>query len=600
MKWDMEAFNDFTIERWMVQHPEHKGFKGLPFHFERIRNLLWPKLDSHRWHVLTRDEILRPKTGKSKVTVLMGAASTGKSHAPSWIRLVEYFCFPDETCVLISSITISGLKKRIWAEITMLWEQAVAAYPDDIPGHLLDSAIAITTDSLEDVEYGERKSRDMRKGIFGIACVVGNKTVGLSRYQGIKQKRMRVVADEAAAMSEGFLSAFSNLSKNEDFEAEILGNPSDPSDPLGRAAEPKEGWTDEYMEPKKTVVWDTRFYNGRCINLIGTDSPNFDFPADQPTRYKYLISKEGIEETLTSYPKDSFEYYSMCIGSMKIGTMARRILTRKMCDEGRASDPVIWKDENRTKIYFVDSAYGGDRCVGGMGEFGLDVHDKIILAFDQPKIIPIVVGGAEPEYQIANFVKEDCERLGVIPSNMGHDSTGRGSLGTALGKVWNSHDTNPVESGGKPTERPVSLDMYITDEETSIRRLKRCDEHYDRKVTEFWYTMRYAVEASQIRQLPGECLEELCLRQWDRIKEKINIEPKSGTPTRPGMKERVGKSPDFGDWACGILEMARRKGFHVAKLASPVAKSKHPTGTLHRKAADLQALLKEKRLAMAH
>ena len=61
--------------------------------------------------------------------------------------------------------------------------------------------------------------------------------------------------------------------------------------------------------------------SGRCVNLIGTDSPNFDFPAHQPARYKYLISREKIADTLSFFPKESIDYYSQCIGSMKIGTM---------------------------------------------------------------------------------------------------------------------------------------------------------------------------------------------------------------------------------------------------------------------------------------
>ena len=407
-------------------------------------------------------------------------------------------------------------------------------------------------------------------GVIVHNCITGGKFVGLAKFVGIKQKYMILVADEASMMGETFLSAFSNLNKNENFQAIVMGNPNDPLDPLGRAAEPKEGWTDDYMEPKKTMVWDTRFMNGRCVNLIGLDSPNFDFPPDKPTRYKYLISKEKIDDTLSFFPKDSMEYYSQCVGSMKIGTIARRVVSRVMVKENHAQDLAVWRDINRTKVYFVDSSYGGDRCVAGYGEFGADIDGKQILSFSIPKIIPILIGkGIEPEDQIARFVKHDCEAEDVTPENMGHDATGRGSLGTSLAREW-SPMTNPIDAGGRPTKRPVSLEITILDPETGVKRPKRCDEHYDRLVSEFWFSVRYAIESGQIRGLCDEAVEELCARKWDRIRgDKYSVEVKDGTPTKPGMKQRTGKSPDIGDWVAGIVEMARRKGFVISKLGNP-------------------------------
>lgn len=82
--------------------------------------------------------------------------------------------------------------------------------------------------------------------VNGIAvhnCVQGGKYVGLGKYAGIKQKRMRLIADEAQFMGLTFLSAFANLDKNPDFRAIVLGNPNDILDPLGKAAEPLDGWS---------------------------------------------------------------------------------------------------------------------------------------------------------------------------------------------------------------------------------------------------------------------------------------------------------------------------------------------------------------------
>jgi hypothetical protein len=498
-------------------------------------------------------------------------------------------CFPEETCVLVSSTDIRGLRLRVWGEITQLWQQAVNKF-DFLPGNLLDSRLAITTDKLEDGDFENRQVRDMRKGIIGIPTVQGGKFIGIGKFVGIKQKRVRLIADEAQAMGPGFLSAFSNLNKNEDFRAVVLGNPNDILDPLGKAAEPLDGWGD-HMEPDKTSVWRTRFMNGTCVNLIGTDSPNFDFPEDQPTRFKYLISRDHIAETLSFFPKDSFEYYSQCVGAMKVGMLARRVMSRRLCEQNNAlDDDVKWEAPNRIKVYFVDAAYGGDRAVGGHGEFGKAVGGKTVLLLHEPKIIPISAKlDKEPEQQIAEFVKADCEALDIPPENMGHDSTGRGSLGTFMARVWSAM-TNPIEAGGKPTTRPVSLDIYVIDRVTKERRLKRCDEHYVKLVTEFWFSVRYTTESGQLRGLGEETMEEFCMREWDRVKDdKIEVE------TKKDMKDRVGRSPDFADWAAGVVEMARRKGFVISKLGS-VETSTRSDGWLQKFAAKQRAMLQSKEL----
>jgi len=560
--------------------------RTLAFHYNECRRLMWPELDDHRWH-----RICLEKMCEYKICTLMGCASSGKTHSAAWFGLVDYMVFPNETCVLVSSTTIPGLKKRVWNEMTMLWERAVARY-SWLPGNLLDSAIAITTDDLDDSDYDERKVRSMTKGIFGIACVSGGKFVGLSRFIGIKQKRVRLIADEAGAMEISFLSAFANLNNNEDFRAIVLGNPNDIQDPLGKCAEPVGGWSEKYLEPTKTEWWPTRFMNGCCVNLVGQDSPNFDF--EGPTRYKYLISKEKIADTLSFFAEDSAEFYAMCKGVMKVGTMSRRVLTREMCEKNGAQTMAVWGDSNQTKCYFVDSGYGGDRCIGGMASFGKDVNGKVILSFGKPKIIPIKVDRdkyGEPEEQISRFVRDDCEANGIPPENMGHDATGRGSLGTALAKEW-SAQTNPVESGGAATKRIASLDLLVVDEETKQKRPMRCDEKFDRRVTEYWWCVRYAVEAGQIRDLPDEAMEELCARKWDMVKGNtiISVEPKSGTKTKPGMKERTGKSPDVGDWAAGIVEMARRLGFQISKLANETQVKRDKPDWLTKAAASVQKL----------
>lgn len=547
--------NELQIEMAVVQKGIETGHP-LGFHYENIRHLVWPNLKDHRWNALCRDEIL-----KNKITVLMGPKSTGKTHSAAWVFLVEYLCFANETCVLVSSTDIRGLELRVWGEMKSLHGQAQETFPW-LAGTLLDSKHAISTDDLE-----EGKVRDLRKGIIGIPCVQNGKFVGLGKYSGIKQKRMRLIADEAQFMGSSFLSAFANLDGNEDFKAVVLGNPQDPMDPLGRAAEPREGWS-KYMSVDKTTVWDTRFMNGRCVNLIGTDSPNFDDPA-QPNRFPFLISAQKIANTLSFFDETTLEYRSQCVGNMSISTLERRVITRELCVQFKAQENVVWKGTPLTKIASLDAAYGGDRCVLGYGEFGESVDGGIVLSLAKPVIVPLRAGrGIIVEDEIAEFVKDYCTRHGIPPENFFHDSTGRGSLGTALARVW-SAQCNPVEFGGKPTERPVSMDHWVFDSDLRVRRLKRCDEHYSKFVTELWYTVRFAIEAGQVRNLATDVMDEGCLRMWEKVKgDKIEVESKEE------MKLRVGRSPDLFDQLAILVEGARQRGFQVKKLANPAGEAR--------------------------
>lgn len=866
-------------------------------HYEEMRKILWSHLDSHRWHMLCLQEIRRPN---SKITVLMGPGSSGKTHEAAWNYLCEYYCFPTETCVLVSSTDVRGLELRVWGEIKMLHEMARSRFPQ-LPGNLTDSKHAISTDSLDDDSV-----RDLRRGIIGIPCVQSGKFVGLGKYCilhsspidtpngqrpiqdikvgdfvfsaigprrvtatsfrhapealrvhlsngrfidctpehpfltssgwvnsvdllpntklfsphetmrcvwdkdfrsgakkilfqkvpalaveenmqavrfrihpvrgacdflhsllwsemengpagncgeddgierfrchrpenqrwysgqqegyapekdfrqgqfveispkldwisnltnqgggygfgsisrcnmgaqsqggelllqarrsiskhqagrgdrrlvsqfrgsqnqgrnpdevfeevrvdrveilkpggsvpfskscggypvynlqveghpsycvsgvvvhncGIKQRRMRLVADEAQFMGAGFLSAFSNLDKNEDFQAIVLGNPVDVLDPLGRAAEPIEGWT-QYLSPEKTTAWDTRFMNGRCVNLVGSDSPNLDAGEDAPTKFKYLISREKIKNTLSFFPKDSIEYYSQCIGTMKVGMLSDRVITRDLCTAFGALDDVIWDgDQEVVSVAGLDSAYDGDRCALTVAQMGKSVEGKMTLRISPPVIVPVSVKSSMiPEDQISEFCKSYCERINIPPENFGHDSTGRGSLGTSLARVWSSK-CQPVEFGGQPSKKPVSVDLYVNDETTGVRRLKRCDEHFSKWVSEAWYVVRMAIESRQLKNLPEETMEEGCLRKFKMVKgNKIEIEAKRE------MKERIGRSPDLFDSLAIAVEIARRKGFQITKMALDNPKKKPKPSWLETHLSELESLNKSKEL----
>jgi hypothetical protein len=526
---------------------------GLFHHYREATKLLWPDEYLNRWTDLILSEIIN-----NTITVVTGPKDCGKTRTISKFALVDYWAFPETTLILISSTTLVAIETRVWGDIKMLFRSARLKHPW-LSGNVLDSKKAISTDDLED----ESDVRDMRKGLICVACKTSTgEFQSIAPYVGIKQKRRRHLGNEMQFMGPGMLESIGNMNSG-DYKGIFDGNPIGQNDPLDKLAEPECGW-ESMPEPTKTTVWkNRRFLNSRTICLYGPDSPNFD--KETKDKFSGMLNQDSIERVIAGYGKDSHQYYSQALGVRKSGLNAKRVISFQLCKQNKALEDVIWDGSPRVKIFGLDAAYGGaggDRCVGGYGEFGRDVQGATILKYWKPVIVPIVVNIPKlPEDQIAEWVRNFCQSNGIPPENMFYDSTGRGSLGPSLARIW-SANINPVEFGGSPSDRPVTMDHYIMDR-NGQRRLKTCKEHYSKFVSELWWSTRYAIVAGQVRGLIEEVIDDGCMREWSEVAgNKIEIEPKMK------MKERTGQSPDLYDWAAIVLEGARRRGFQIKKMVN--------------------------------
>jgi len=297
------------------------------------------------------------------------------------------------------------------------------------------------------------------------------------------------------------------------------------------------------------------------VNLVGTDSPNFDYDRNQPPRYPELISWVKIDAVAATWGKNSVQYYSQCVGVMKPGFDGNRVITRDLCKNNRAMDGVIWDGSERTQIYAIDPAYGGgDRCTAIHLEFGVSSEGVQTILTHAPKVIPINVNLPEsPEEQIAKFVYLDTQNLGIPSENIFYDAFGKGTVGFAFAKVFGLNPPVPVESGGKPSDRPVRHDLFVT--ERGTQRLKRCDEHYKKRISELWFSSRYVIECGQMRGLTQSVIDEGCLRYYMVVEGgKLEVESKID------MKQRIGRSPDEFDVLCIGVEGCRQRGFKIRQL----------------------------------
>lgn len=537
---------------------------GLWKHYRNAQTILWPFDDHHRWSDIILKNII-----ENEVSVVLGPGDSSKTYSMVKFGLVDWFCQPYNTLILVSSTDVRGLEVRIWGKIKELFNYAKDRYPW-LPGYVIESAHAITPDSIDD---RNERGRTYTKGIICIPCIQGSQYVGLGKFIGVKPActpgrydgRLRHLGDEVQAMKRSFLDAYSNWYGKPNFKGVMCGNPFGVDDPLGIAAEPLDGWT-AMPTPTKTTSWRSRFFNASVINLVGSDSPNFD-PAT-PDKYPYLIGRRKMDMVAKTYSKDSFAYSSQCEGVMRPGMSGKRIVTREMCRQHGAQDKAIWLNTNHTKIYGCDPAYGGgDRCVGIMVEFGEGTQGKHILCVSEPDIIPVKARpDATPESQIALYIQQRLQELGVPSENCFYDATGKGTMGNAFAQVFGHVGPVAVSSGDKATKRPMRFDLFVDG------RLKRCDEEYFNFITEMWFSVAEVIQSGQMRELPDEVRDEFCLREFVPASgNRKQVEPKDK------LKEKFGFSPDLADCLAIATEGARRRGFRIERLADQAASEDEET-----------------------
>lgn len=540
-----------------AQTGQYRG-ESLFYHYRELMSALWPRDDHHRWS----DLILRTYFDND-ISIVTGCSDSSKTYTMSKIILCDYWCFPNDTLWLVSTTEGRGSELRIWGVIKDLFNLARELHgTDELVGNPLDYLKTITTDSLDEEKEA---ARSLRRGCIIIPCKTGGVASGLAPYQGIKAPRLRICGDELAAMNESYNNSFANFYGKEDFKAIMAGNFMETDDPLGVASEPEGGW-DSFVDSGKTQAWRSTFYGAAVVALDGRDSPNFDqvMPNGKP-KYRYLISQKKLDGVTKTKGQDSWEWWSQCVGKPVRGMDIWRVFSKPFCKQHKASEEVIWKDEERTPSYGVDPAYGGgDRCVGRFCEMGLDANDTQILFFHPPEIIPIKINtGTDPEDQIAAYVRNRLRELKIPPQNCFYDSFGRGTLGFAFSKLFGTNCPIPIDSSARPSKRPVRFDLYV-EEPGKPRRLKLCDQHYVKFISELWFSVREAIDAEQIRGLDDETIREGCSRKFTKTDDKIEVEPKDD------LKERTGRSPDFMDCTAVCVEGARRLGFKIRRLGEGV------------------------------
>ncbi len=561
--------------QWKTQHGDTAGL-GNYYHYRRFQEIVWPERIWQKgpFKNYWAEKVLECWLNSTYLG-LMGCASSGKSDSLAAAGLTDWYSFPDCTTTLVSSTELKMLEMRIWGMIKK-YHKAAKRNKEWLPGHLIEGKQIILRDAKE--EYVE--GRDHLCAIIGCPCKRGNQFVGLGTYIGLHNKRVRLIADEAQLMPKGFLDSTANLSKCPDFKLVAIGNPNETTNAHGMICEPAHtlgGWEGGIDQSPGTKVWETRYPNGFCLQLPGSDSPNLKATESEEVPFPFLITRQQMEDDAQVWGRNDWHFSMFDDAKMPRGQGTNRVITRQDCERNGATLEPLWRDSNITKIAALDAAYrgaGGDRCVFTEINFGREVDSDPLLASNdgiisqrsnQPQgrqilaiidqmVIPIEGGitSDTPEIQITNFVKKQCENRSIPPENFFFDSGMKTSLVQQLSRDW-SNEVQSVDCGAEPSEDRVSMEINIP-----------CKEYYRKLVTELWFSVRLIIISKQFRNLNKDVMWELCAREWKKTSgNKIECE------TKTEMKEKTGKSPDLADCLSIACWGARKRGFVIAKLLSP-------------------------------
>lgn len=561
---------------WTKQNGEKAG-GGLFHHYMEFQKIVWPEriwekgLFKNHW----AEECLRVWLQYQYIGA-MGCAASGKSDSFGVNALTDWYAHFHCTTVLVTSTDLKSLELRIWGMIKK-YHKAAKGRHFWLPGHLIEGKQMLVSANREEAAEG----RDFKNGIIAVPCKKGSQFVGLGSMIGIHNKRVRLLADESNLMPRAFLDSTANLAKCEDFRMVALGNPNETTNAHGAICEPAPelgGWEGSIDQSPGTKVWKTRFPNGICLQLPGSDSPNMKVNKGEEPPFPFLITRQQYEDDAKIWGLDDWHFQMMDEARMPRGQGSRRVLTRQACVKFGAFEAPLWRDSRITKIAFLDAAYrgvGGDRCVFGELNFGYESMSEMlgpevssalifqkdsnpvgrqIVALIDIMIVPITGGleGDLPEDQIAHFCKNQCIARDIPAENFFYDAGMRTSLTQAFARIW-SPMTSTVDCGARPSEMRVSNEIN-----------KPCDEYYSKFVTELWFSVRMAVESRQFRGMTEEACTEYSQREWKMVAgNRIEVESKEE------MKLKTGRSPDIADAIAVGLFGCRQRGFVIAKLISP-------------------------------
>lgn len=525
------GFNQLSVElasfgSW-YRHPTYNG-PGRLAHFKTIQQYLWQGPHEIRWHPWLEDQIA--SLCAHQQVSWNGCGASGKTFASGLYAMVWWLADPLMSTVLLTSTTGKMIRKRVWPVIQKLHSTCIKP---GFPGNMVDSKTTL-----------QARKGDDKNAIFAVAVADGNTAKAVGDIQGIHNRRILVMIDEAPETPAAAFEACVNLEKGcSDFQLLAAGNPVSMLDQHGRFSEPRDGWGSVSVESEE---WPTR--TGICLHFDGTKSPGLHDPS-----LGFLYSAKDLELDMRLRGPESPAFWKFCRGFYAPEGICQTVFSDAMVIKHDGRGKHIFRSQARP-VAALDPAFGGgDRCVLRFGMLG-DLEDGR-MALQLTESIQLDLKAESKDYvhmQIAEQVRAQCEKRGVEPEDFAMDTTGEGGgLAEHIVRTWGSNAFHRVEFGGRASDRPVSLEDK-----------RSCHDVYRNRVTELWYSARAFLQGGQLKGLNQDEISEFTSRQYELKGALTQVEPKSE------MKARFGRSPDHADAVAVLVELARHKGASAGTVKS--------------------------------
>lgn len=521
-------------------------------HFRKAYKIAWPKFIWHDW----MDMLMTAWCNERFITVI-GHTRATKTYGTAHLVYLDYCSNPFETWTSLTTVTFEGLKSRMWSDMMAAVETASF-------GSLFKVSSTSNEMRLRPHSVGGAK-KDEKFAIEGFATSRTKDSAG--RIQGKHANRRRLALDEAQELPDAIWTAEVNAGSAPDFKSVRLANPVDKTTVFGRdCCEPANGWGAIH---DSDLWWRTKaghlvlhFDGMQCFNQklwIRFDRGEINEAEYKAKKLPFMLTHEYIEEVREQKTEDSLEWWMYIRGFFPGDGLVSRVFTDLLMQRMEAN---IVFDFAPTPFFVLDPAYDSDNCVGHHGEYGMMRDGLIGVQWKRTVIVPIKVmdGEKTKDEQIAEFVEQECRRVGVKPENFIQDTTGNGrSVYSHLSKNW-GRGILSVEFGGKPTERRLAEDEK-----------KTCDELYCYFVDELHFRSARWAQSGRVggvNNLNPQTKTDLAARRYVMKAGKQRIESKAE------LKKRLGASPDFGDAFVLAGELMALKGFMPGKtLEAPAAGS---------------------------
>lgn len=481
--------------------------------------MVWPSIKFHEWMEVQLKALCNPK-GSGFDVVFAGCAAAGKTFTTSLYAIIWWLADPTRSSVILTSTTKTSARKRLWASIQDLRRMAAI----ELPGNMVDSQTLWQIDKQFD-----------KSAIFIMAVADGPVEKAMSNIQGIHNKRMLVVVDEATDTPRAIFDVCANLSKGTtEFLRVAIGNPSSRLDAHGRASKPKAGWDSITVD---SLDWETE--TGWCYHFNGRESPNIKKGKDL---WPYLFTIKDLRVAMDVDGEDSPKTWKYTYGFWVDDGLLPVVVTETLARTYSSQDAHIFAYKT-TGVAALDPGFTGDRCIlrfGRVGEVqglsvpGLQLGDIISVPVSLKKALPV-------SHQISEYVIERLEDRAVSPENFIIDATGQGAgVADIIAKDWSSSIRRLSFS-----ERPSDLPCSMMDK-------RKASEAYRNKVTELWFSVRNFIQDGRLGGLDDQTLIEFTNRYYDERERKVCVEPKRE------MKMRTGYSPDLADATAMLVEITRQ------------------------------------------